>query len=226
MKRSIQARGAIRILIVGVSVIFRLGLRTLLAKQRGLRVVGEAADYATAERLARKLKPDILMLDLDIPRHSASFTLQKYGELGRRTRVIVLSSVVDKSLVVEALRLGARGVVVKDGVINQEKQAIRAVFAGQCWLDGESFSDVLEYVHNLSPARSSAKQINFGLTSRETEILHAIAAGLGNKDIAQEFKISQETVKHHLTHIYDKLGVSNRLELALFIINHSLTAPN
>lgn len=216
-----KARRRIRILIVGLSLIFRRGLRSLLEEQRDFHVVGETADGAAAGKVARKLRPDILLLDLDMPRQSALNVLHKLADAHLPARIIVLSSVADRAPIVEALRLGARGVIEKNGVLKDKIRAIRAVHRNECWADNAIVADVLEYLRQSDGARVPVEQKSFGLTARERQILPSIVSGNTTKEIAQEFKISGETVKHHLTHIYDKLGVSNRLELALYVINHS-----
>jgi two-component system nitrate/nitrite response regulator NarL len=222
MKKKIKSHGKIRIFIVGISLIFRRGLRSLLANQRDFRVVGEAADYATAEKLIRKHNPDVLLLDFDMPRESALAALRRFAGSGLPTRIIVLTSQVDQPCILEALRLGALGIVEKNGALNLKIKAIRAVSRNECWANNAIISDALAYLRKIEGTHMPVERNSFGLTVREREILPAIIAGRANKEIAREFNISEETVKHHLTHIYDKLGVSNRLELAFYAVNNSL----
>jgi DNA-binding NarL/FixJ family response regulator len=163
------------------------------------------------------------MLDLDMGPHSAFAVLRKLASLDLAIRIVVLSSVLNASCVVEALRLGARGVMGKDGVLGDKIRCIRAVSREQCWVNNVIIGDVLAYLRKTAGTPSPATHNGFGLTLRERDILPAVCAGRTNREIAQEFKISEETVKHHLTHIYDKLGVSTRLELAFFAVKHPLT---
>jgi two-component system nitrate/nitrite response regulator NarL len=221
-EKGAKSRSTIRILIVGISLIFRRGLRSLLEEQRSFRLVGETADCAVAVKLVRKLRPDILLLDFDMPRQWALAVLRKCASLDLPTRIIVLTSHIDQPGIVEALRLGARGIVEKDGGLKFKIKAIRAVYRNECWANKIIISDALDYLRKIEETRVPAEQHTFGLTLREREILPAVVSGRTNKEIAHEFEISEETLKHHLTHIYDKLGVSNRMELAFYAVNHFL----
>jgi two-component system nitrate/nitrite response regulator NarL len=136
---------------------------------------------------------------------------------------VVLTAAVEQKEVVEALRLGARGLVLKESSTAILIQAIRVVANGLYWVRGKSLSDVLHLL--LSPAPSPVARKHpglFGLTGRELQIVHAVMAACGNKEIAETLSISEKTVKHHLTNIFDKTGVSSRLELALFALHHGI----
>ena len=213
---------AIRILIADDHTIFRDGLRKLLEAEPGFRVVGEAADGAEAVKLVRRLRPEILLLDLAMPRHSGLEGLRELARSSMAVRTIILAATLEKAEIVEALQLGARGVVLKDAATRILFNSIRAVMAGQYWVGHEGMSDLVEALRDLLPRGSGGTGKNFGLTPRELEIVAKIVAGFANKDIAREFSLSERTVKHHLTNIFDKVGVSNRLELALFAVNHHL----
>jgi two-component system nitrate/nitrite response regulator NarL len=138
-------------------------------------------------------------------------------------RIILLTAAAEKSQIVEALQLGARGVVLKDSATQLLIQAIRTVMGGEYWVGREQVSNLVQYLRMLMQTTAQeTKQRKFGLTPRELEIVSAVVAGFANKEIAGHFKISEDTVKHHLSNIFDKLGVSTRLELALFAVNQSL----
>jgi DNA-binding NarL/FixJ family response regulator len=212
----------IRILIADDHAIFRDGLKKLLESEPDFTVVGEAGDGAEAIKLAQKLKPDILLLDLAMPRMPGMLALRELTTTAAPVRTIVLSAAVGKEQIVEALQLGARGVVLKESATQQLLKSMRTVMAGEYWVGRESVSDLVQYLRVASGVAPPAQRKNFGLTRRELEIVGTIVAGYTNKDIAQKYAISEDTVKHHLTNIFDKLGVSTRLELALFAINHNL----
>jgi two-component system nitrate/nitrite response regulator NarL len=216
-------RRPINIVIADDHPIFRDGLRRLLEAEPGLKVIGEACDGAEAVRMARQLKPDILLLDLAMPRHPGLEALRELGTGQQSVRVILLTAAAEKQQIVEALQLGARGVVLKDSATQLLLKSIHTVMSGEYWVGRESVSNLVQYLRSLvQSSGEEARQKKFGLTPRELEIVSAVVAGYANKEIAEYFKISEDTVKHHLSNIFDKLGVSTRLELALFAVNQSL----
>ena len=223
----------VRIVIADDHPIFRDGLRRLLEAEPDLKVMGEASDGAEAVKLARTLKPEILLLDLAMPKHPGLETLRELAVPAAAAaataapaapvRVILLTAAAEKSQIVEALQLGARGVVLKDSATQLLLKAIHTVMSGEYWVGRESVSNLVQYLRTLmQSSNDEARQRKFGLTPRELEIVSAVVAGYSNKEIAEYFKISEDTVKHHLSNIFDKLGVSTRLELALFAVNQAL----
>jgi DNA-binding NarL/FixJ family response regulator len=217
-------KGPIRLVIADDHPIFRDGLRRLLEAEPDMKVIGEAKDGSEAVKLARQLKPDIMLLDLAIPKHPGLEALRELSDGGANSvRVILLTAAAEKNQIVEALQLGARGVVLKDSATQLLLKAIHTVMAGEYWVGREAVSNLVQYLRNLVQASTeAAKHKKFGLTPRELEIISAVVAGFANKEIAEYFKISEDTVKHHLSNIFDKLGVSTRLELALFAVNQAL----
>jgi len=214
---------AVRILIADDHPIFRDGLKRLLESERGFKVVGEACDGVEAVNLVRQLKPEILLLDLAMPRRPGLEALREMGSDSESVRVILLTAAAEKDQIVEALQLGARGVVLKDSATQILLKSIRAVMNGEYWVGRESVSNLVQYLRGLvGTSGDTARKKRYGLTPRELEIISAVVAGYANKEIAEHFKISEDTVKHHLSNIFDKVGVSTRLELALFAVNQAL----
>jgi len=221
----------IRIAIADDHPIFRDGLRRLLEAEPGLKVIGEASDGAEAVKVTCQLKPDILLLDLAMPLHPTGILSREAGlealrDLSRQSnpiRVIVLAAEVEKSQIVKALQLGARGLVLKGSATELLLKGIQTVMMGGYWVGRESVSNLMQYLRtHIQSSEEDARKQKYGLTPRELEIVSAVVAGYSNKEIAEYFKIAEDTVKHHLSNIFDKLGVSTRLELGLFAVNHSL----
>src|SRR6266481_2188746 len=213
----------VRILIADDHPIFRDGLKRLLESERDFKVVGEACDGVEAVKMVRQLKPEILLLDLAMPRRPGLEALREMSTDATSVRVILLTAAAEKDQIVEALQLGARGVVLKDSATQILLKSIRAVMHGEYWVGRESVSNLVQYLRSLIDSSATAsRRKRYGLTPRELEIISAVVAGYANKEVAEHFKISEDTVKHHLSNIFDKLGVSTRLELALFAVNQSL----
>ncbi|HZD31760.1 MAG TPA: response regulator transcription factor [Candidatus Angelobacter sp.] len=212
----------IRVLIADDHPVVRVGLRNMLQADPAIEVVGEARDGVEALELARSQNPDILLLDLAMPNVAGMDALREMTSGDLKTRTIVLTGLIDKRQVLEALQLGARGVVLKDAVVEHLTACIRAVMQGQYWLEGHPVQNLVQVLRDLTVQTALPPRKTFGLTARELEVVSLITEGCTNKDIAKTFGISEETVKRHLTNIFNKLGVGNRLELALFALNHNL----
>ena len=185
--------------------------------------MGEAADGSEAVTQTRQLAPDILLLDLAMPRVPGMDVLRELSatEDELKTKIIVLTAAVERIQIVQALQMGARGVVMKEAATQLLMKAIRTVMGGQYWIGREGVGDIVDFMRTNPSGEKTPR--NFGLTKREMDILTTIVAGLSNKEIARRFALSEDTVKHHLTNIFDKVGVASRLELALFAINNHLT---
>lgn len=218
-----ESSATVDIVISDDHAIFREGVRKLLEAQPGLRVVGEAADGEETVRVVRQLNPHVLLLDLCLPRMSGLEALQEISRLGVRTRTIILTAAIEREQIVEALQLGAHGVVLKQCSLDLLLKSIQRVHAGEYWVGQESVSDLIQALRQMNtPYGGSAGRVDLGLTAREKQVIALIGAGYTNKDLARKLAISEHTAKHHLTNIFNKLGVSNRLELVLYAIDHRL----
>lgn len=221
-----ESPATIDIVISDDHAIFREGVRKLLEAEPGVRVVGEAGDGEETVRVVRQLNPHVLLLDLSLPKMTGLEALRELSKLEVQTRTIVLTAAIEKEQVIEALQLGAHGIVLKQSALKVLLKSIQCVSSGQYWVGQESVSDLIQALRRMYPSRSaSGDRPDFGLTSRETQVIALIVAGYTNKDLARKLGISEHTAKHHLTNIYDKLGVSNRLELVLYAIDHRLVDP-
>jgi DNA-binding NarL/FixJ family response regulator len=218
----VKKESPLRILIADDHTLFREGLRGLLEEERDFRVVGEAPDGRAALEMVRALGPDVLLLDLSMPELDGIGVLRELSAAGGVTRVILLASSVERTQMHEVFHLGARGLLLKDTPIASLVKCIRSVAAGKYAALGEIRSDVKTIARRTAIQAGTAAGNRYGLTKRESEILVMIVAGNTNREIAKKSVISEQTVKHHLTHIFDKVGVYNRLELALFAIHHGI----
>ena len=218
---------AIRILIADDHPVFRQGLHSIFRNEKEFTVVGEATDGRQALELTKKLTPDILLLDLVMPHLTGLETLRELAGSATPVRTIVLTASIEKEQIVQALQLGARGILLKDAATDVLLSGIRTVMNGQFWVGQSKVTDLVEILQSYMPAPTGPTVLKqtFGLTARELDVVSAIVSGFTNREIAGKFSISEQTVKHHLRNIFDKVGVSNRLELALFAINHQLVSP-
>jgi DNA-binding NarL/FixJ family response regulator len=204
----------VRLVIADDHPILREGLRRFLETEPDLKVIGDASDGAEAVKLASQLKPDILLLDLRMRKHSDG--LEALRELNipanaTKVRVILLAAEIEKSQIVEALQLGARGVVLKSDAAQVLLKAVPTVMAAEYWLLREPVSNLDQYLRTLMQSmHKEVRQKKFGLTPLELEIVSLVVEGYSDKEIAERLKISEDTVKHHLSNIFRKLGVSTR----------------
>jgi len=216
----VPSRTKIKLLIADDHAIFRDGLRKLLDSEKEIKIVGEARNGAECIKKLGELKPDILLLDLRMPDKSGLAVLEEVDFSTLRTRVIVLTDAEDDRDLVRAMRLGARGVVLKESAIDLLVKSIYRVHAGEIWLDSRVATRV---TNAFSASSDSGARIEKPLLSdREMEVVEVVAQGFHNNEIGTKLFISEQTVKNHLHNIFDKLGVSDRLELMLYAIHHHL----
>jgi DNA-binding NarL/FixJ family response regulator len=209
----------IKILIADDHAIFRDGLRKLLNSDDELTVVGEACNGAECVKMLGNLKPDILLLDLRMPDKSGLAVLEEVNFDTVPTRVIVLTAAEDDREVIRAMRLGARGVVLKQSATEVLLKSIHRVHAGEIWLDNRMTAKVINAFSIPEAAPHDGKPL---VSDREKEIVQLVAQGFRNKEIGVRLFIGEQTVKNHLHKIFDKLGVSDRLELTLYAMHHRL----
>jgi two-component system, NarL family, nitrate/nitrite response regulator NarL len=213
----------IRILIGGTQSILRAGLRKLLDGEDGFAVAGEAPDLVTAIHTAADAGAGIVLGDFECLRKVEPEALSALADRQGACTILLADPETDRGEVAAALRMGARGVVWRDAGARVLAEAIRSVVRGNIWVGRESIAHLDEALLILGEVDANpGRQKTYGMTPRELEIMAKIVSGYSNKEIAKKLSISQDTVKHHVTNIYDKVGVYNRLELALFAIHHGL----
>jgi DNA-binding NarL/FixJ family response regulator len=214
--------GPIRIVIADDHPIFRDGLRRLLAVEPDFEVVGEAPDGRQALRCVRAQRPDVLLLDLAMPGVGGLETLRELRAETEAVRAVVLTASIDREDALEAVRLGARGIVLKAAATPLLYKCIRAVVAGEYWIGHERVQDLVASLRGFGDARSGERPPAATLTRRELQVALAVLDGASNREIGQKLGLGEQTVKNHLSSIFDKLGVSSRLELALYAVHHRL----
>jgi two-component system, NarL family, nitrate/nitrite response regulator NarL len=217
----------IRILVADDHALFREGLKHLVESEDDLRVVAQAGDAAEAIHLSRRFQPDLLLLDLSMPNGGALDALRAiFSGPPTAMRSIVLGADNHRGETIAALQLGARGIVLMTSEKELLFRGIRTVMAGEFWVWHRNVADGVEAIRLLmADGETASKAERYRLTPRELEIVPHIAVGASNRDIAQMLAVREDTVKRHLSNIFDKLGVYSRLELALFAINHGLVDP-
>jgi DNA-binding NarL/FixJ family response regulator len=231
-----SSKSKIRIVVADDHPIFRDGLCRLLALEEDFEVVAQAQDGRQVLDVLQQHEPDILLLDLKMPGLDGLATLQRLQIAKNKTRVIVLTASDDKNEFVQAMKLGTSGIVLKQTATELLIKSIRKVHAGEIWLDSHTTAAVIRQfvandeaqpmpaaaMHALPAVAATRERERSPLSQREREIVALVAQGFKNKEMAEKMFISEQTVKNHLHNIFDKLGVSDRLELALYAIHNNL----
>ena len=213
----------IRVLLIEDHAVVRAGLRLLIESKPDLMVVGEAANNADALALAAREQPDVILLDLDLGAENGIDLLPGLRTVAGQARVLVLTGMRDVQGHRLAIRRGARGLVHKEQAPEVLLKAIVKVHAGEVWLDRAMLTSVLDEiaVGETRPANSEAARI-VTLTEREHEVIALVGEGLKNKQVGERLFISETTVTHHLSSVFSKLEVSDRLELIIYAFRHGL----
>jgi two-component system nitrate/nitrite response regulator NarL len=223
-----MASTPIRVLIVDGHPIVLEGLRTVLARQTEIELVGEASDGVEAIEKAVTLDPDVVLMELKLPRVDGLTVLRSIQARAPRSKAILFSSSENKEEFVEAMKLGCVGILSKDAPTSLIEKSISKVHAGEIWLDSNTTAAVIRQFANpadfpaMHGGNGKSSRERAQLSQREREIIILIAQGYKNKEIAEKMFITEQTVKNHLHNVFDKLGVSDRLELALYAIHNSL----
>ena len=213
---------AIRVLVVDDQTLVREGLVTLLRLNPGLEVVGAAADGEEALRFARSARPDIVLMDLRMPRVDGVEATRRIVEAQSETRVIVLTTYADDESVFAALQAGARGYLTKDASAEEIGRAIRTVHAGDALLDPTVQRRLLDSVAGQLPKAPASEPFPDGLTQREVDVLRSMAEGLSNQEIAARLHVSEATVKTHINNIFSKAELRDRGQAVAYAFRHRL----
>ncbi len=218
----------IRVLIVDDHAMVRQGLRTFLELQDTsalpIEVAGEAANGLEAVDLAKQTQPDIVLLDLVMPKMDGLQATPKIMEASPHSRVIILTSFGEEDKVLPAIRAGAQGYLLKDIPPTELVQAVREAFQGKVQLHPEVAKKLMSLAAgNEKPATSRTTNADDGLTDREQEVLQLIADGMNNRDIAAKLVISEKTVKTHVSNILAKLNLDDRTQAAIYALRHGTT---
>ena len=225
MSPSVSAVRPIRVLLVDDHALVRAGLRMLIESQPGLTVVGEACGRAGAVTIAASERPDIILLDLDLGDESGLDLIPDLRGTGPGVRILILTGLRDAEAHRRAMRLGAVGLVQKEMAGEVLIKAIEKVNAGEVWLDRATTASLFAELSEAAEKTDVQFARIASLSCREREVIALIGEGLNNKRIAERLFISETTVRHHLTSIFNKLGVADRLELLVYAYRNKLAGP-
>ncbi len=215
---------ALRVLLVDDHAMFRRGLRELL-ETHGVEVIGEASDGRAGVRLACELTPDVVVMDLSMPVMSGLEATRALMSARPATRILVVTVSADEADVVEALLGGACGYVLKDAAIDQLLAAIHAAHDGDSFISPSVAGRLVKRLRAEREVRPPAGKVDPQLTKRELEVLGLLALGRENHEIASAMHVSDATVKRHVSAIYEKLHVNNRIQAAVYAVRHELDEP-
>jgi DNA-binding NarL/FixJ family response regulator len=216
--------GPIRVLIADDQRVVREGLAMVLGLMTGIEVVGSASDGQEAVALACDTRPDVVLMDIRMPRCDGLEATRRLLEREPGIKVIVLTTYVDDKSVLEALRAGARGYLTKDAGSSEIRDALQQVLDDRAAIDPAVQHHLVDAIARPAPPAGAAG-LPAGLTPREAEVLSLIAAGLSNTEIAERLVVSDGTVKTHVNHLFAKIGARDRAQAVAYAYQHDLAAP-
>lgn len=211
----------IKILIVDDHSLVRQGLKQILELEKDMEIIGQAGDGEEAITKVQQLKPDIVLLDINMPKLNGIQTLRRLKDIDKTIKVIMLTFHEDQEYLFETINLGANGYILKDAESESLVKAIRDVYKGSSYIYPTLASGLVEEF-NRRDQRSQHAQRELSLTRREYEVLTLIADGLNNKEIANSLFISEKTVKNHVSNIFKKINVNDRTQAAIYAYKHNI----
>jgi len=217
--------GGIRILIVDDQALVRAGFRMILDAQPDLEVVGEAADGSTAIDAVRTLRPDVVLMDIRMPGVDGIEATRRLSEAGATSKIVILTTYDLDEYVFDALAAGASGFLLKHVPPEELVRGVRVAASGEALLAPSITKRLIEeFAKHRAPVRAGATDLNT-LTDREQEVIRLLARGLSNPEIARELKVGEATVKTHVAHVLDKLGLRDRVQAVIFAYEVGLIKP-
>jgi DNA-binding NarL/FixJ family response regulator len=221
-----QVTASIRVLVADDQRVVREGLGTLLALLDGIQVVGTAADGEEAVELAAQLHPDVVLMDLRMPRCDGVEATRRLREHDPNIKVLMLTTYADDRSVIDALRAGARGYLTKDAGAEEIKSALEQLAQGHAAIAAAVQHHLLDAITTSGGSEGKAEpavKLPDGLTPREAEVLTLIGRGLSNSEIAEQLVVNETTVKSHINHLFAKTGVRDRAQAVTYAYRHGLT---
>ena len=217
--------GTVRVVIVDDHTLFREGLKTILQMEDDIEVVADAESAEDVVELVWQTRPDVLLLDIRMPQGNGLDAIPAVLRISTGTQVLVLTACDEKEEHVRAFKLGAKGVILKDSARQTLMQAIRTVCRGEMWMDPRMSGVLVEVLARMgTDGDVPSIRSESGLTERELEIVRLVASGNKNKEVGALLAISVRTVKTHLTNIFQKLGVRDRVGLVMYALRHGLAS--